>query len=316
MLEQLSGNFLQWLRGFYFVARLGRISLAAAEMKLDQSAVSHQLRNLEKMLNVTLFLRQHKELVITEAGKQLFEKTIPLFEHVQSILAEVGRGPNALRGHISIATTHAIAENFLSDILVDFLQEYPEVTVQLLGGGAGSILDGVQAGGADFGIASQTGYPEHIIHKPLFDSQFVLISPKANPFGLPPRPTFTDLENVPFISLPPQGTVEAFIKPMLFSRGIFFKKPIIANTYTLLLHYVRCKLGVTILDAFAVHKWADDFMLFNIDEDLPPRRYSLIYRKQKYITPQSFSLQKRIMHSAIPYGCVPLSPDCSVVGAM
>lgn len=60
MIKKAGGDLLQWLRGFYHVVEHGNITRAARHMGLNQSAVSHQLKNLEKEFQAALFERDSK----------------------------------------------------------------------------------------------------------------------------------------------------------------------------------------------------------------------------------------------------------------
>ena len=60
MIEELNGDFLQWLRGFYYVAQTGSIRRAAQMMNRNPSTISYQLRSLEEELNTVLFDRYKK----------------------------------------------------------------------------------------------------------------------------------------------------------------------------------------------------------------------------------------------------------------
>lgn len=75
MLEELNGDFLQWLRGFYYVAKTGSIRKAAEFMHRNPSTISYQIRALEQELNTVLFDRYKKTLRITPEGKKLLAWT-------------------------------------------------------------------------------------------------------------------------------------------------------------------------------------------------------------------------------------------------
>jgi DNA-binding transcriptional LysR family regulator len=57
MIEEFSGNFLHWLRGFGFVVEIGNVRKAAIAMGRRQSTISRQIQCLETELGVTLFDR-------------------------------------------------------------------------------------------------------------------------------------------------------------------------------------------------------------------------------------------------------------------
>lgn len=307
MLEPLSGNLLQWLRGFCYVVRYDGVGRAAEHLRLEQSAVSHQLRNLENLLNTPLFLRKHKKLVLTEAGTALYARAVPLLQHAQSLLDEMGCAAGELKGRVRLSTTHAVAKHFLTDTLIRFRARHPDVVMEILGGGFGTILNAVLSGEVDFGIISQGEMPDAIISKPLFDSHLLVISPRGNPFGLPEQPTLEDLTTVPFVSFPQYGTVESFLNPIMREKGVAFKRCVIANSYMLLLHYVQQSVGVTILDAFTVEDCEQDFDVRQLKDPLPPRRFFLITREDTYMTPQAMEMQSAILRSPMPSGCTHVS---------
>jgi len=307
MLKNVKGNLLQWLRGFHFAVQEGGVSRAAERMGMDQSAVSHHIRNLEKLLNVSLFQRNSKEMRLTDAGQRLFHKSIPLFQHIQGIMEEVGREPGQLKGLVSIATTHAVAKHFLTGIILRFRQEYPEVRFSISGGLYGPIMEKIQKAEVDFGIAPLLAFPDNIVGVPLFASQLVVISPKGNPFGLPPKPVLEDLPRFPFISFSPMGTVESFLQPLLQEKSIEFNRVIVANNYALLLHYVVNGMGITVLDAFTV-EGIEDQVDIRLLEGVPLRGYGLIARTDKYVSSQAFEFRTRVLRSTFPKGCGPFPP--------
>ena len=57
MIKEMGGDYLQWLRGFYQVAKTGSFSMAGREIGRNQPTISHQIKCLEKEYGVTLFDR-------------------------------------------------------------------------------------------------------------------------------------------------------------------------------------------------------------------------------------------------------------------
>lgn len=100
MIPELNGDFLQWLRGFYYVAKTGSVRRAAELMHRNPSTISYQLRSLETELNTVLFDRYKKSLQITPEGKKLLGWTITTFETLQSMRSAVGTTDAGLQGDI------------------------------------------------------------------------------------------------------------------------------------------------------------------------------------------------------------------------
>ena len=90
---------LDALRVFDAAARHGSFIAAASDLNITPSAVSHRIRNLEDFLGVPLFHREHRRIVMTEAGKAYAAGIADALDTVrratQSVRArpEIGSGP-------------------------------------------------------------------------------------------------------------------------------------------------------------------------------------------------------------------------------
>lgn len=86
MIERISLNSLKF---FYFVAKCGSVTKAAEYLFVTQSAVSKQIYNLEDALNLKLFERKNKSLILTAQGQILFECTQRVFNQLDDCLMEL-----------------------------------------------------------------------------------------------------------------------------------------------------------------------------------------------------------------------------------
>ena len=85
MIEEIPGDLLQWLRGFYFVAERGGVTQATLVMGREQPTITRQIKCLEKELGVTLFDRSSGKMKLTPEGRNVLEHVITLFEDVKEI---------------------------------------------------------------------------------------------------------------------------------------------------------------------------------------------------------------------------------------
>ena len=77
------------LRVFHAVADAGSLTHAGERIRLSQSAVSRQIRNLEENLNVILFHRHTRGLILTEQGELLFEATRQMSKKLDAAAARI-----------------------------------------------------------------------------------------------------------------------------------------------------------------------------------------------------------------------------------
>src|SRR5262249_59225865 len=83
---------LRTLRAFCVAARRLSFKFAADELCLTPSAVSHQMKELETILGMRLFMRRTRALELTAAGLRLLEEVEPLLEGLDRALAPLVRG--------------------------------------------------------------------------------------------------------------------------------------------------------------------------------------------------------------------------------
>ncbi|SFE03211.1 DNA-binding transcriptional regulator, LysR family [Sulfitobacter brevis] len=117
------------LLAFEAVARLGSATLAAAELSLTQSAVSRQIKTLEEQLGLTLFHRQGRQLVPSQAGQDYVVDVRDILNRLAQ--ASLKARTNPLGGSLNLAILPAFGMHWLAPRLRDFAQAHPEVTVNL-----------------------------------------------------------------------------------------------------------------------------------------------------------------------------------------
>lgn len=123
---------LQALRAFESAARLGSFKLAAEELSLTPTAISHHIANLESRLNVDLFHRQVRKITLTTTGNRLAVAISEGFRKIEDALDEITVNGNTLR----VATTSSLAAMLLIPSINEFYQLHPDISVEFSTGEA------------------------------------------------------------------------------------------------------------------------------------------------------------------------------------
>ena len=118
---------LQALKAFESAARRGSFKLAAEELSLTPTAISHHIGNLESRLNVSLFHRQGRRISLTGTGIRLAKATSEGFRKIDSALEEVVKAGNMVR----VTTTSSLAAMVLIPSQHDFEQANPDISVEI-----------------------------------------------------------------------------------------------------------------------------------------------------------------------------------------
>jgi len=115
------------LRTFEACARLGSFKAAANELAVSATAVSHQIRTLEKTLGLALFVRKTRLIELTAAGAELSPVITRAFLDIHNTLEHISAEKNTL----TVSTTASFATLRLVPKLVDFYTQHPDFRVHL-----------------------------------------------------------------------------------------------------------------------------------------------------------------------------------------
>jgi len=130
--KTLTGFQLSKLITFEVAARHESFALAAEELFLTPSAVSHQINLLEKELNIKLFLRLHRKVELTNEGKRVFLALQFSLDYLNTEIKAIQN--QALAGSLTIYARPSIAQCWLVPKLSSFTQCYPFIQLSILTG--------------------------------------------------------------------------------------------------------------------------------------------------------------------------------------
>lgn len=119
------------LQAFLAVARDQSFTKAAAKLGVTSSALSHTMRALEERLGVRLLARTTRNVSCTEAGERLMHAIAPLFEQIMLEVDALGELRDKPSGTIRVTCTDDSIELCLRPMLVEFLRNYPDISLEL-----------------------------------------------------------------------------------------------------------------------------------------------------------------------------------------
>ncbi len=127
-------SMLDWdkLRIFHAVADAGSFTHAGHDLGLSQSAVSRQISALEAGLNVPLFHRHARGLILTEQGEVLYRTAHDVFTKLTAAQTRLMDSREKPSGELRITTTVGLGSVWLTPRLKEFTELYPQINVTLL----------------------------------------------------------------------------------------------------------------------------------------------------------------------------------------
>jgi DNA-binding transcriptional LysR family regulator len=231
-------------RAFLVTAEEGSLSAAARALGMAQPTLGRQVDALEEELDVILFERAGRGLVLTPNG-------LELLEHVRAMGAAAGRVSLAAKGHsetiegtVSIAASQAHAAFFLTPILQKLRVQQPGIVVEVV---ASSEASDLKRREADIALRNFRPSEPDFIARKVGDNPAQLYATPAylESIGNPKLPY--DLRNADFISIDTSGV---YIKG-LNALGLNLTErnfPIICENYLVMWEMVKSGLGIGVMD--------------------------------------------------------------------
>ncbi|MFC7206411.1 LysR family transcriptional regulator [Comamonas endophytica] len=118
------------LVAFEACARLGKFTAAAQELSLTQSAVSRQIRALEEIAGVALFVRERQAVRLTPAGEIYAEEIRHALRDISNSTLRIKASPGT--GTLKLAILPTMGTRWLAPLLPDFVRRHPGVTLNLV----------------------------------------------------------------------------------------------------------------------------------------------------------------------------------------
>ncbi len=174
---------LAHLEGMIEIARLGNMRRAADALSISQPALTARVQALEAELAAPIFLRTHRGMVLTPAGRAFLPHAERAIEAIRSGTSLVRELEFGVIGELGLAVAPAVSAYVLPELLARFTQRHPDVRLRVRTGHSEEILDLVARGEVELGIVRNLR-DARVMSRPLYEDELVLIARPDHPFGM------------------------------------------------------------------------------------------------------------------------------------
>jgi LysR family nitrogen assimilation transcriptional regulator len=149
----MSSFELRRLRYFVAVAEFGSVTRAAAELRIAQPALSHQIRLLEDELGGELFTRGPRGVRLTELGDKLLEESRVLLDNLKALRERLRDGANDPEGFVVIGVAQTVGSFLAMPLLELAAKRLPRVRIQIRETMSAHIPDLLREEAIDFALS-------------------------------------------------------------------------------------------------------------------------------------------------------------------
>lgn len=244
---------LETFRTFCDVVETGSLSAAARNNRVTQSAVSQQLRTLERRYGQRLIERAPRtQARATEAGELLYRELKPLLAAFADLETKLRARPGVLEGSVRVATVYSVGLHTLPPVIKEFLRAHRSVRVRMEYRRTDLIYAACLSGELDFGIVALPARRPQLSSVPLFEDELVLALPPDHRLASQRRPSLKALDGEPFVAFDRDIPTRRLIDKLLRQHDTSVQVVMELDNIETIKRSVEAGLGVSILPAPAL----------------------------------------------------------------
>lgn len=168
---------LKQLEYFVAVAELGSFSKAAVILNIAQPALSRQVRLLETDLHVTLLMRNGRGVVLTEAGKRLFDHSVGILQLVSRTREDIEASRDEPAGRIVVGLPPSMGRLLTLPLVEGFRRSLPKARLAIVEGLSAHLAEWISTGRVDIGLLHNPEPQPALEVTPVLEEPLGLVSP-------------------------------------------------------------------------------------------------------------------------------------------
>ncbi len=245
---------LQQLRYIWEVSKHNlNVSATAESIYTSQPGISKQIRTLEDELGIPIFVRNGKHLTgMTAAGEKIIKIAGEMLQKTENIKAIANEFRDDSKGTLSIATTHTQARYALPPVIKQYINDLPDIKLDIHQGTPTQISEMVSQGKVDIAIATEAiELYDNLIMLPCYSWDRCILVPKGHDLINKRNLTLSDVAEYPLITYVFGFTGRSKLDEAFSSQSLEPKLALTAVDADVIKTYVRLGLGVGIVASMA-----------------------------------------------------------------
>ena len=235
---------LELYRVFQEVARMGNISAAAQNLYISQSAVSQSIKQLEEQLQVRLFSRSTRGVVLTSEGKLLLDYVSHGLGLIQCGEEKLAQSRQLLTGELIIGASDTVTKTYLVSRLEAFHQNYPAIQIRILNGTSQMVLDYLHAGQVDIAFASEPKDKDAYSVRHCFDTHQLFVAAPNYDCDFDHVHSMEEIAAFPLILLERKASSRLYLERFFLQNGLKLNPEIELGARSLLVDLAAIGFGV------------------------------------------------------------------------
>lgn len=269
---------MRQLQCFVVLAEELSFTRAAQRLNMSQPPLSTQIQTLERELGVDLINRTSRKVALTRAGKLFRQYATNMLVQYERSLQEMREIQHGQEGLIEIGTTGSILRGGLSELLSNFAQAHPQITLRIHEQSPMAQIDEVRRRRTDVSFNRSIPHGNELAYEHAWQEELVALVRSDHKLAGRTSITMTDLRDDPFVILQPESSdFAAYVMSYVVASGYrprISQQVIDAQSIPSL---IVAGFGVSIVPAGIAHLTSGPLVFLPIRPDPPVSDIYMIY---------------------------------------
>jgi DNA-binding transcriptional LysR family regulator len=242
------------LKAFTVLSRTGSFTLAAKELFLSQSAVSHSMKALEEDVGCRLLDRLGKKVLLTQAGEQFLrhaERIIHEMEETRGSIEKLGKWG---RGRIRVGASSMICQYLLPGVLREFRESFNKCFVTIETGETPVLLEMLRDNVIDLAIGLEPDHEDHFEFHPLFTDDLSFVVSPQHAWAVQGRVVREEIARQEAILFERNGFTARAIEEYFRKDDIVLNVTMHLSNMEAIKELVKLRLGITLAPPWVVRR--------------------------------------------------------------
>jgi DNA-binding transcriptional LysR family regulator len=241
---------LRQLEYFVAVAEEANFTRAAQRVRISQSGVSAQIRQLERELGVALFDRSARAVRLTPAGSEVLHHARAALGAASAARFAAVEMAGVVRGRLTVGMVIGCTVSPLFEALAEFHADHPGVDVSLVEGNSDRLIEQLRDGSIDAALVGLAGSPPADLGSVVVVREgLCAIAAPEHPFGARRRVTLRELAREQLVCMPAGTGIRTVLDGACAAAGLRPKVALVASAADAIAELAARGVGVGVLSA-------------------------------------------------------------------
>ncbi|MEK4131054.1 LysR family transcriptional regulator [Solibacillus sp. FSL W8-0474] len=274
------------LEYFMMLCKELHFTRAAEKLHISQPTLSHQIKVLENEVGALLFDRIGKKISLTEAGEILFNQSAFIFNSIDNAKLQINELELLERGTLKIGALPGELTNIVSESLIQYSFEYPQIKLSVLS--SDDLYSLLRDNQIDFAFSFSQNYlpsaEDQFIEIPLYIEEFLFVADREHPLMAEEELSLSQLMDVPLILFSNLHLCRKILDGIIKQEHISLNTVFETSSINTIFNFVSRGMGGTII-AKSLFQMQDNekLMARPITNEGLKREAAIIYRKDKFM---------------------------------